>query len=147
VRFLKPGGEIVIDCYRLSPKTLLWGKHYLRPLTRAMPPKALHKFVKLHMAWTYPLTSAVHKVAGLRPGRYASYLLSLADFRGLPDFDDKLAREMSELDTFDMLSPRYDRPQTVGTVRRWFDEAGLVNVEVGPGYNGVEGRGIRPGAP
>lgn len=144
VHFVKPGGQIVIDCYRLSWRSLVWGKYYLRPLTRLLPPRAQHLFVKAHMAWTYPLTSAVHKTLGLRPGRYASYLLSLADFRGMPDIDDDTARELSELDTLDMLSPRYDRPQTVGTVRRWLEDAGLVDIDVGPGWNGVEARGRKP---
>jgi 2-polyprenyl-3-methyl-5-hydroxy-6-metoxy-1,4-benzoquinol methylase len=144
VRFLKPGGEIVIDVYRLFWKSLFMGKYYLRPVTRLLPTRAQHAFVKAHMAWSYPLTSAIHQTAGLRAGRYASMLLSLADFRGLPDFDDELAREMSELDTLDMLAPRYDRPQTLGMVHRWLEEAGLTNIRVRPGYNGVEARGRRP---
>jgi hypothetical protein len=43
-----------------------------------------------------------------------------------------------------MLSPRYDSPQTISRVREWFAEADLVAVEVGDGFNGVEGRGIKP---
>jgi len=43
-----------------------------------------------------------------------------------------------------MLSPRYDLPQTLSTVRRWFAEAGLENVTVQYGYNGIEGRGRKP---
>jgi 2-polyprenyl-3-methyl-5-hydroxy-6-metoxy-1,4-benzoquinol methylase len=143
VRFLKPGAEIVIDIYRLSWKSLFMGKYYLRPLVRRLPPAAQHAVVRAHMAWAYPLTSVLHRVAGLRVGRYASMALALADFRGLPDFDERLAREMSELDTLDMLAPRYDRPQTLQTVRSWFEEADLADIVVAPGYNGVEGRGRR----
>jgi 2-polyprenyl-3-methyl-5-hydroxy-6-metoxy-1,4-benzoquinol methylase len=39
VPFLKPGGEIVIDVYRLSWRCLLLGKYYLRPLTRHCDPR------------------------------------------------------------------------------------------------------------
>ncbi len=144
VGMLKPGGEIVVDVYRLSFKTFLWGKHYLRPVTRLLPPRAQHAFVKAHLGWAYPVTGAVHRALGLRAGRYASWVLAVADFRGLPDVDDALARELAELDTLDMLAPRYDRPKTIATVRGWFRAAGLTDVEVGPGYNGVEGRGRRP---
>jgi hypothetical protein len=52
--------------------------------------------------------------------------------------------ELSLLDTYDMLAPAYDRPQTVREVRRWFADAQLECVEVGPGYNGVQARGRRP---
>lgn len=147
VEYLKPGGEIVFDCYRLHWKSFVWGKYYLRPLTRHLPPAAQHRFVKAHLAWAYPLTGAIHRTLGLRPGRYASWLLSVADFRGLPDIDEAHARELSELDTLDMLSPRYDQPKTIGQVRRWLEEAGLKDIEVGPGYNGVEARGRRAAPP
>ena len=40
--------------------------------------------------------------------------------------------------TFDMLSPQFDQPQTLGAVRRWCNEAGLNDVEVVVGYNGIE---------
>jgi hypothetical protein len=49
------------------------------------------------------------------------------------------------LELFDMLSPAYDRPRSLGQVRRWTAEAGLQEVEVHYGWNGVEARGVRPG--
>jgi hypothetical protein len=41
------------------------------------------------------------------------------------------------LDTFDALSPRYDRPQTLEAVRDWVRDAGLADVEVRSGGNGI----------
>lgn len=46
------------------------------------------------------------------------------------------------LDTFDMLSPVYDLPATLKEFRSWFDEAGMTQVNVARGYNGIEGRGV-----
>jgi hypothetical protein len=40
--------------------------------------------------------------------------------------------------------PLTDRPQTLRAVRSWFAEAGLVDVQVPPGYNGIQGRGRLP---
>jgi hypothetical protein len=37
--------------------------------------------------------------------------------------------------------PAYDLPQTLQTVRQWFREAGLTDVEVHYGHNGIEGHG------
>ncbi len=143
VRFVKPGGEIVIDHYRLYWKSLFFGKYYLRPFTRTMKPETLHRFVKFHVGWVYPLTGIIHRLAG-RPIRGFSWLLGVADYRGVYDVDAKTLWEMSMLDTFDMLAPAYDRPRTVGTIRRWFEEEGLVDIDVHPGWNGVEGRGRKP---
>jgi len=142
-RFLKPGGSIVVDIYWLNWKSLFMGKYYLRPLTRRLPSKALHRFVKLHVGWTYPLTGLVQKVFGPR-ARALSHLFALADYRGIYGLDDRTAREHSELDTFDLLAPAFDKPQTLATVGRWLREAGLEQIEVHPGYNGLEARGVRP---
>ena len=67
-----------------------------------------------------------------------NWRLLIADYsRELPT-DDELLREWAYLDTFDMLSPRFDFPQTKETARRWCHEAGLADVEVSYGYNGIE---------
>ena len=34
------------------------------------------------------------------------------------------------LDTFDMLAPAYDQPQSAETLRGWFQAAGLQDVEI-----------------
>ena len=143
VRFLKPGGEIVVDVYRLSWKSLFLGKYYLRPLTRRIPAETLYAFVRFHVGWVYPLTGLVQKMIGRR-GRSLSWMLGMADYRGKFTADDATLREHALMDTFDMLAPAYDRPQTLGMVRRWFEEAGLVDVDVQPGVNGLEARGKRP---
>jgi hypothetical protein len=66
----------------------------------------------------------------------------MADCRGVYDAPDDTLRVLAELDTFDMLSPMYDRPQTISEVRRWFRDAALTDV-VRPGHNGIEARDRR----
>lgn len=141
--FLKPGGEIVIDVYRLSITSLFHGKYYLRPLARRIPRDRLHGVVRAHVAAVFRATAPIHRLSHAA-GRRVSGLFSVADYRGLYGLDDRAALEHAELDTFDMLSPAFDIPQTMSTVRRWFAEAGLESIEVSPGFNGIEGRGIRP---
>ena len=60
------------------------------------------------------------------------------------NLSDMQQREWAILDTYDMYAPRYDRPQTVRAVRRWFDDAGLEDIVVEQGPNGVIGRGRKP---
>jgi SAM-dependent methyltransferase len=143
-RFLKPGGEIVVDVYRLSWRSFLAAKYYLRPLTRRLPPPTLLRWVRFQAGWVIPFTGRLRRWLGPR-ARNVSWALGVADYRGVYEMDDAAARELAELDTFDMLAPAYDRPQTLRAVRSWFAEAGLVEVEVEPGYNGIQGRGRRPG--
>ncbi len=40
------------------------------------------------------------------------------------------------LDTFDMLSPEFDNPQSLNTLRSWVKESGLKTIYCGKGNNG-----------
>jgi SAM-dependent methyltransferase len=126
---VRPGGHIAVDVYRLGWRCLLTPKYALRPLTRRLAPERLHRLVRGHVAWVHPLTGALHRIIGGR-ARHLSWMLGVADYRGLYPMDAATARELAELDTFDMLAPAHDHPQTLGAVRRWADTAGLVDVEV-----------------
>jgi SAM-dependent methyltransferase len=140
VRMLRPGGSIAIDCYRLDWRTPFLGKYWARPLTRRLRPATLQLMVRAHLAWVYPMTGALQRVFGGR-ARALSWLLAVADYRGIFPADQAMLRELAELDTFDMLSPAHDHPQTLGRVRQWFERNGLTDVRVRPGWNGIEGIG------
>ena len=142
-RFVKPGGEIFIDVYRLSFRSLFLGKYYLRPITRRISVPTLHRLVRFHVGWLYPFTGLVQRVAG-SAGRSLSWALAMADYRGVYDADEETLRNFALLDTFDMLAPAYDRPKTFRSVRRWFDDAGFVDVKLAPGDNGIAATGRRP---
>ncbi|MBN8507209.1 MAG: hypothetical protein J0L57_01210 [Burkholderiales bacterium] len=43
-----------------------------------------------------------------------------------------------------MYSPKHDHPQSLATVRRWFESAGFVDIDVRNGPNGVAGVATRP---
>jgi hypothetical protein len=43
-----------------------------------------------------------------------------------------------------MFSPVHDHPQSIETVRQWFADAGLADVHIGTGFNGINARGKRP---
>ncbi len=74
-------------------------------------------------------------------GPKVSVIMSVYNNLGLPP---DLNREWSILDTFDMYSPAHDNPQTIETVKRWFEEEGFGSISVRHGPNGVTGKGHRP---
>ena len=45
---------------------------------------------------------------------------------------------------YDMLSPKYDFTATLEEFRAWLDAAGLEQTDVHHGYNGLEGRAVKP---
>ena len=76
-------------------------------------------------------------------GQFARRMVPVADYQGIYDLDECQLREWALLDTFDMLSPRYDKPQTCRTLHRWTQEAGLEEIEVG-NFGHLVARGRKP---
>ena len=145
-RYLRPGGHLAVDVYRRPRgiRRLLNTKYWVRPLTRRIAPARLYAVVRAYVTGMWPLARVISRMPGA--GRHINWALLIGDYRGALDLSDSQLREWAVLDTFDMLAPAYDTPQDLDTVRGWFAEAGLDQVEVHPGYNGIEGRGVRPGA-
>lgn len=153
--FLKAGGDIAVDFYdwdRRNPSTrqvLYW----VRQKTATMDPGTLYRWVR----WLFPGLLLLHRAVSSRVGSairrrlplvrsIRGPLVPIQDYRTV--YQDRMSpamiREWSILDTFDLLSPRYDQPQRLKDVESWFHEAGLTNVCVWHGGNGVIGTGKKP---
>jgi len=141
-KVLRPGGNIVIDAYRVRPwhEMIFLTKYWVRPITKKLPNDTLYRFCERWVNFWWGVTGVIVKITGRRT---LSWFLLIADYRGTLPLPDDLQREWSILDTFDMLSPAYDYPQTIASVQRWFENNGYSSVEVQYGYNGIEGRGTK----
>jgi len=142
-QYLKPGGEMVIDVYRKFAGLLglLRTRYWVRPITRRIPAERLYALVKRYVESMWPISGWISKIP--RIGRNLNLALLIADYRGVYTLSDEMLREWAILDTFDKLSPAYDYPQTLETVKTWFLQTDLINVQVQYGYNGIEGRGTK----
>jgi SAM-dependent methyltransferase len=140
---VRPGGSVSCDIYELRLATLLTTKYWVRPFTRRMPPDKLYRRVTAYVDFMWPLARRLRRIPGI--GKSLNWALLVADYsRLLPGADDATLKQWAYLDTFDMLSPAHDHPETLGGFRRWFREAGLTDIEAHYGYNGIEGRGRKP---
>jgi 2-polyprenyl-3-methyl-5-hydroxy-6-metoxy-1,4-benzoquinol methylase len=139
VSFVKPGGEIAIDVYAGSWLTLLSWKYFLRPITTRMPQETLFRAVEVAVKWLLKPAIWGRKVGGRIGARFFP-ILQYSHWGLPPD----LNRDWAILDTFDMYSPAHDHPKTIPEVRRWFESAGLTDIYVGRGPNGVIARGRKP---
>jgi SAM-dependent methyltransferase len=138
---VRPGGELVVDVYAARLRALVSWKYLLRPVTRRMEKGRLYRLIAHVTPPLIPLSAWLYR----RFGRAGPRLLPILqyDHFGLPS---GLNREWAILDTFDMYAPAHDHPQTPGTLRQWYLEAGFVDVTVVYGPNGVIGRGRRAAA-
>jgi 2-polyprenyl-3-methyl-5-hydroxy-6-metoxy-1,4-benzoquinol methylase/uncharacterized protein YbaR (Trm112 family) len=147
VRMLRPGGHLVIDHYRFNALTLFRAKYALRLFTAGREPARLLPIVKAWFSLWYSALGALSHAVGPLTTHLAE-LVGVCDYRyEIANASRELVRDLSLLDTFDMLSPKFDRPRTIGTIRAWLEAEDLVDIEVGPGPNGVVARARKkPGA-
>ncbi|HEV7425816.1 MAG TPA: methyltransferase domain-containing protein [Thermoanaerobaculia bacterium] len=137
---LKTGGKLALDFYPRLLANLLWPKYWLRPLTRRMNQERLFRVVQRLVNLLLPVSKALAAVPLF--GRRLRYLLPIITYYGVFSLTDQQHREWAVLDTFDMLAPAHDHPQTSATVRRWLTEAGLREIETPP-QRPVVGRAVK----
>lgn len=142
---LAPGGSMVVDVYKKPKPHLRWfyTKYWVRPLVRGLDPATLYRGVERYITFMWPLARLIRR---LPFGVQLNWWLLIADYGKRYELDDTQLLRWAILDTFDMLAPAYDLPQTLETFRSWFVEAGLENIDVHYGYNGIEGRATTPAA-
>ena len=144
VPFLRPGGEIVIDVYHKHTGLFPPLKYWARPLLTWIGPKGVHKFLKLVIPPAFYLKKALYKVPLV--GKPIGNLIPIGPVSHAPRliFTDEELVQVKILSALDMFSPVHDHPQTLDTVRQWFFDAGLVDVYIGTGFNGINARGRKP---
>ncbi|MBU3564461.1 methyltransferase domain-containing protein [Polynucleobacter sp. MWH-HuK1] len=122
------GGWLCTDFYWKRLRTLLHSKYLFRPITKHMPQQQLFHFLEK----TVPALLKTSQLIGRIPlaGRYLKRLIPVADYTGVYPLDERQLREWALLDTFDMLGPQYDSPQSATTIRQWMSGAGFNQVEV-----------------
>jgi SAM-dependent methyltransferase len=143
VPFLRPGGEIVIDVYE---KTTGFPplKYIARPFVRPLGTKGIYRL----LSWTIPpafeLKKTLYRIPAVGP-RLGS-LIPIGPISHAPrlNYTDEELKQVKILSALDMLSPVYDQPQRMEDVREWFGQAGLIDVQLKRGYNGINAKGKRP---
>lgn len=140
--YLKSGGGIALDVYRKSSgiRGFLKTKYYVRPITKRMNPNTLYRILTHYIKAMWPICRLLNK---LPYGRMINRALLIVDYRGRFDLKEGMLKEWALLDTFDALSPAYDEPQTLETVKEWLGNAGLRNIDVHYGYGGIEGHATK----
>jgi Methylase involved in ubiquinone/menaquinone biosynthesis len=122
------GGRIAVDLYPDLALNALWPKYWLRPITRRMQADRLLSLVSRMTTLLWPASLALGRVPGI--GRRLRHALPIANYEGILPLNASQLKEWAVLDTFDMLAPAHDHPQSVATLTAWFEEARLSEVEV-----------------
>ena len=137
-KYVRPGGQLVIDAYTRNFAALLQWKYLLRPITRRMRKESLYRLIEVVTPPLVPLARILRSVAG----RLGARLVPIVEYSHL-GLSRELNVQWAILDTFDMYSPAHDHPQSLESVTRWFQESGFEDLHVRRGLNGVVGSGRR----
>lgn len=135
---VKPGGELVIDVYASNLKYRLSWQYLLRPLTKHIPKEILYKTISIVVPVLLPFAMLARKLFG----KIGARLFPIPEYSNLGLKYD-LNKQWSILDAFDIYSPAHDHPQSIDTVKKWYEACGYRDVVVKYGPNGVIGRGVR----
>jgi SAM-dependent methyltransferase len=138
-KFVRRGGDLVIDVYRADFFAYLQWKYILRPFTKRMDKERLYNIVSAITPLLIPLAASLRRIAR----RAGARLIPIVEYSHLK-LPAELNKEWAILDTFDMYSPAHDHPQKISTVKSWFTCAGFTDVDVRCAPNGIVGKGRKP---
>jgi ubiquinone/menaquinone biosynthesis C-methylase UbiE len=127
-RVVAPGGRLCVDFYGKRVGTMFHAKYAVRPLTKRMPPERLFALLQRVVPVLLRVSQGLGRVPSL--GRVLKRLVPVADYTGILPLDSAQLKEWALLDTFDMLAPQYDQPQSAKTVKQWFEIAGMAEIEI-----------------
>ena len=125
---VSPGGQLAVDVYPAGWKNLFFAKYWIRPITRRLSAEQSYRIVEKMFPALYRISQAVGAIP--IAGHYLRYLIPVVNYNGVYPLDSRQQREWALLDTFDMWAPAYDQPQTMDTLRGWFEKAGFAAAEV-----------------
>lgn len=121
-------GQLCVDYYERSFKSLLLPKYWLRPFTKRMPKQRLFTLLEKVVPILLPISRFLGRIPVV--GKLLKRVIPVANYDGLLPLTDKQLNEWALLDTFDWLSPAYDNPQTFRSARLYMEQAKLEGIEV-----------------
>lgn len=130
VPVLKEGARMAVVAYERKRWTKLNTKYLIRPLTRRLSKGALLKVIQFAMPVAFAMTEILYRLP--LAGRLFKFVIPVANYTDERRLSIRQRYDWAILDTFDMLSPAYDQPQTSADVVRVLTEAGLVDLQRRP---------------
>jgi SAM-dependent methyltransferase len=116
--FCAPSGAAFVHSYARTWQQMLRWKYALRPLTTRIDPERLYGAIERVAPALFRLTDWMYRIRGGR--RLAYHCVPLLNYSGMAKFNGMSREALFEYaihDTFDALSPTYDRPLGAALMR------------------------------
>jgi ubiquinone/menaquinone biosynthesis C-methylase UbiE/uncharacterized protein YbaR (Trm112 family) len=130
-RVLKEGGRIAFFIYERKPWTWLYSKYLVRPFTKRLNKNVLLALIKSLMPVLFPITEVTFRIPYL--GRLFRFAIPVSNYVGCNSRTNaglslRQRYRWAIMDTFDMLAPQYDQPQTFEDVCEVLADAGIIDL-------------------
>ncbi len=129
--FVKKGGYVFVHSYSNSRfQTWRW-KYVLLPFTNKFPPKLLYTIIKLYAWPVFFITNLTNKTK--LGAKFNHVFVPFLNYRSSKKFANKSNKFIVEYgihDTFDALSPPYDKPINPERMKKIAKQSGLSNFEI-----------------
>jgi 2-polyprenyl-3-methyl-5-hydroxy-6-metoxy-1,4-benzoquinol methylase/uncharacterized protein YbaR (Trm112 family) len=122
-RFVKKDGTLAVTIYERKPWTLLFSKYWYRPITRKMKKETLLRTIQFIMPVSFAVTNVLFRIPLL--GKVFGFLIPIANYVNMKELTPEQRYDWAILDTFDMLSPAFDQPQTQAEAEKALSGAGI----------------------
>ena len=124
---IKKDGELAVTIYEKNFATRLNTKYLVRPLSKKFSNQKLLKIIEKSMPVLFSATNLLFRIPVL--GKFFAFTIPVANYVHESALTREQRYKWAILDTFDMLSPAYDQPQTEEETVRILRESGIENIK------------------
>ncbi len=138
-RHLRSGGNLVADIYLKHPWwRQMWNTRYwIRPITKRMNPNVLYRLCRAYVYTLWPVVKIIHYFPY---GKSINHKLLIPELIDGYNLTEEQHKEWALIHLFGWLSPYYDNPQNIDTMKEWIKEVKPSEFSVNIGYGGIEVR-------
>lgn len=126
-RVLREAGRLAVTIYERKPWTMFNAKYLVRPLTKRLNKKVLLYTIKGLMPVLFPITELAFRIPYL--DRVFMFMIPVANYVDQPELTMRQRYDWAVLDTFDMLAPQYDQPQTENDAANSLRMEGITDIK------------------
>ena len=127
LQFVKPGGAVFVHSYARNFIQMFRWKYVVHPFTKNVDSEKLYNFIKGYAPFAFKLTNGLRRLPLI--GRYMGYpifvVVPFLNYRHVPKYDAMSDEEMIDYavhDTFDAMSPAYDKPVAASTFKKYAEK-------------------------
>lgn len=136
--FLKPGGKMSIDYYRLWNFPNVWStpKYIWRPITTKLTPNHLLKIISFYIPFWIRIDTIIRRIPFFGPRLLSVIPIPCWNYINI-GLSKKQRVEWAIMDTFDALGAAYDYPITKAGLEKQLEDIGVTDALVFYGSNGI----------